>query len=180
MSPNSQTVAELQTILRVGDYVDIYKATKLLAAAITEELKPVDESFLNATWASVIKTEDYESASQQGEQTLFPIPVLFAVYSDFMTALGEDLAVDVGQDDGMCDDWITESMPKSRAIATALAGLPVDYLVENSAALRAERGYTPAEVFVRSINTGESFDQSKVRIAHSTKGLNAVHPVKKS
>lgn len=178
MTTKDHSVAELKALFRVGNHVDIYKATGLLAAAITEEMKPVEESDLTATWASVLEPEDFESASQHEGLTLFPIPVLFARYVDFMDAVGEELGVELDLENGMCDDWISDSMPKSRAISTALAALCADYLAEASASLRAEKGYTPAEVFVQSVNTGESFEQSKIRIAHSTKGLNAVNQTK--
>lgn len=174
MSKEHLSRDELEALFRVGHFVDIYKATGLLAASITAELKPVTASFINATWGTVIEPDDYDNATQQGELILFPIPTLFARYADFMVALGEDLGIARTNDDAMCDDWISESMPKTRAIANALSGLAAKYLAETSAAMRAERGYSPAEVFVGALNSGESFDQTKARLGHSAKGLSAV------
>ena len=160
---------------RVGHCVDLYKATAALATTITEELKPVTESSINATLESVIEQEDFEFIIKQGGRTLFGIPLLFKRYACFMSALGEDLGIEFDED-MMGDDWISESMPKTRAIATALMELTVDYLAEASAQMRAKEGTTPAEVLVQSINTGESYEQSRTRLSHASRGLRVVKP----
>lgn len=49
----ARLIDELKAGFRVEHCVDLYKATEALAAAITEELKPVTESSINATWQSV-------------------------------------------------------------------------------------------------------------------------------
>ncbi len=176
MSVNQQAVDELKALFRVGHCVDIYKATAALARAITEELKPVSESDINATWQSVIEIEDLDYVVQQDGRTLYGIPLLFQRYAEFFSALGEDLGIEVGDDDDTCDAWIATSMPKTRAIATALRKLTTGYLSEASAKMKEHTGVTPAEVFVQSINTGESFQQSQTRLRHATQGLRVVKP----
>jgi hypothetical protein len=176
MSVNQQAVDELKALFRVGHCVDIYKATDALAKAITEELQPVSESDINATWQSVIDIEYLEYVVQQNGRTLYGIPLLFKRYSEFISALGEDLGIELDEDDIMCDDWITGSMPKTRAIVTALMELTVDYLSEASKKMKEQTGTTPAEVFVQSAKTGEPFQQSQARLRHATQGLRVVKP----
>jgi len=178
MSKEQQTVDDLKSLFRVGHCVDIYKATAALARSITEELKPVTESDINATWQSVVEPEDLNYVVQQNGQTLFGIPLLFRRYADFVSAIGEDIGIAAGDgdDDVMCDDWITDSMPKTLAITTALMELTVDYLSEASAKMKEQTGTTPAEVLVESIKTGESFQQSQARLRHATQGLRVVKP----
>ncbi|HCA6674647.1 TPA: hypothetical protein ACG5BG_004745 [Pseudomonas aeruginosa] len=169
----ARLVDELKAGFRVEHCVDLYKATAALAAAITEELKPVTESSINASWESVIEPEDFRFIIEQGGRTLFGIPLLFQRYACFMSALGEDLGIEFDED-MMADDWISDSMPKTRAIASALMELAVDYLSEARARMKEQTGTTPAEVFVQSINTGESFEQSRTRLSHAALGLQVV------
>ncbi|EKF7416694.1 TPA: hypothetical protein MXR76_004579 [Pseudomonas aeruginosa] len=176
MSVNQQAVDELKALFRVGHCVDIYKATAALARAITEELNPASESDINAIWQSVVEPEDFSYVVQQNGKTLFGIPLLFKRYAEFVSAIGEHLGIELDEDDMMCDDWIADSMPKTREIATALMELTVDYLSEASKKMKEETGTTPAEVFVQSINTGESFQQSQARLRHATQGLRVVKP----
>lgn len=181
MSKEHHSLAELKTLFRVGHFVDFYKATELMAAAITEELKPVTESFINAAWEAVTEPEDYECATRQaGHSLLFAIPTLFKRYAEFMGLLGESLGIETGDDDIMCDDWISDAMPKTRAISVALMELCVEYLSEASARMKEQTGTTPAEVFVQSVQSGESFDQSKIRLGHAAKGLSTVQSKPKS
>lgn len=177
MPTEQQNVDDLKAIYRVSDCVDVYKATAAMAAAITEELKPVTESDINAIWQSMIEPEDYKYVTERDGRMVFGIPLLFKRYADFAVSLGEQhLGQKTADDDIMADDWITKSMPKTRVIFSALMELCVDFLSEASAEIKKATGTTPGEVFVQAINTGESFEQSHTRLSHASNGLRVVKP----
>ena len=76
----------------------------------------------------------------------------------------------------IADDWISDSMPKTRAIATALMILTVDYLSVARGEMKAKTGSSAAEVFVQSISTDESYEQSRTRLVHAARGFQVVKP----
>ncbi len=166
--------------LAQNGWVNLSLLTDSLEVTLTEEVNRVES---NAMALKLIERladagdEDY--MRDEGDTAFIGIPAIFKHYALWIMDVASMACIDCSQDDG-ADDWVTDAMPKTQAIIWALTDIAGDFMAEASAKMRADHGYSPAEVFVQSINTGESFEQSKTRIAYGAKGISLVEQPPKS
>ncbi|ENG0049962.1 TPA: hypothetical protein ACRN02_006794 [Pseudomonas aeruginosa] len=156
-------------------WLDLSLLTQSLETTLAQEARRIDAKEMASTLMSGV---DEQYIRTEGERFYIAIPALFKLYGDWALWIGTQCGFNTDDDD-MVDDWVSESMPATRAIIWALTDIVGDFMADAAEKVRAERGYSPTEVFVQSVNTGESFDQSKARLAHSAKGLNIVTPPRK-
>ncbi|WP_338924518.1 hypothetical protein V0M98_33425 (plasmid) [Pseudomonas silesiensis] len=169
------TVETLKSKFRIGDCIDMYAANAAIALAISEELKPLSESSVNAIWQSVLVPEDFQYVVDQGGKTIFGVSIIFHRFAEFADALAEDLGLDHGED-SIVGEWISDSMPKTRAIFSALLDVTMEYLSEMSAMFKKEGGTSPGEVLIQSLVAGESYEQTATRVHNQAHGLREVKP----
>ena len=169
------TVETLKSKFKIGDYIDMYAANAALALAITEELKPLSESEINATWQSVLEPEDFKYVVDHDGKMFFAISIIFHRFAEFADALGEDLGLHHDEDTKV-GEWISDSMPKTRAIFSALLDVTMEYLSEMSAMFKKEGGTSPGEVLIQSLVAGESYEQTATRVHNQAHGLREVKP----
>lgn len=156
---------------QVGKNFDIAKVCTDLALAISEEAKPISAATLVELWEDAMEPGDEKYVTKEDGKILPGLPLLFKNFANFMVAIEQHLGFEGDPEGIMCDDWITDSMPKTRKITGALGELAVTFLGEASAAWREQTGTTPAEVFVQAANTGESYQQTHARLSFAAKGL---------
>lgn len=166
-------VEELKSRLRIEHCVDIQLAIEMLSSTISEEIRDMDEGFVQACWDTSVKMEDSPHIIEDGDRTLYGIPVLFRRYGHFANLLGEFvLNQDQGQD--ITDEWVPQAAPKTLSILTALKGIVTQYLGEVSLEMKHKTGVSPAEVLTEANKTGESFQQTSRRLQHRARGLRIV------
>lgn len=165
--------------LLVDDRVDLSLFCRAIADALSAELKEMSPEPIFKLMLSLLEESDWHYLSTDGGQTLVEIPVVFSHFTEWAVAIGIASGWSP-QDDEFADAWITDDMPRTKAVFGGLVNLVSEFMVDAGARIKAEHGYSPAEALVHSINTGESFDQSRARIVHGSKGLHLVGEKKTS
>ena len=169
------TVETLKSKFKIGDYIDMYAANAAIARAISEELKPLSESSVNAIWQSVLEPEDFHYIVDHDGKMVFGISIIFHRFAEFTDALGEDLGLDQDED-SIVGDWISDSMPKTSTIFSALLDITMEHLSEMSAMFKKQGGTSPGEVLIQSLVAGESYEQTSTRLHNQAHGLREVKP----
>lgn len=177
-SNNEETIVQKPEIsfqhwiarFQAEDSIDMLAVTGALAAALTKEASEVSESTLNAIWQSLVEPEDFEYLVERNGHPVVGIPLVYLRYADFSIAVGSALGF-CKEDDDFADMWITDVMPETLAIFTAVRKITIGYLSKASGRFEQTHGYTPADAWVKSIETGEPYEQSSARLHHEAKGL---------
>lgn len=151
-------------------WLDLCLLTQSLETTLAKEAQQIDAKAMASALLSGVEEQHIRTV---GERFYIAIPVMFQRYGEWALWVGAQCGFNTDDDD-MVDEWVSESMPETRAIIWAVTDIVGDFMADAAEKARAERGYSPTEVFVQSVNTGESYDQSKARLAHSAKGLSVV------
>ncbi len=169
MQPNDLRKDWVNRLAQDG-WLDLHLLTEGLEETLAKEARQIGAKEMASMLLSGV---DEAYVRTESERVYIAIPALFKRYGEWALWLGAQCGFNTDGDD-MVDDWVSESMPETRAIIWALTDIVGDFMAEAAKKVRAERGYSPVEVFAKSVSTGESFDQSKARLEHSAKGLTIV------
>lgn len=135
-----------------------------LSEAITAEYHPVQNidlvnSFLSLAAATELKSQNHQDSD------LVHYSVVFVIYAAWCDNIGQDiLHLARPSDDEDADWWLTNDKPRTAQLLGSLMEWVVKQLSAASGAHRRENGYSFAEVFVQSITTEESLEQTKIRM----------------
>lgn len=117
---------------------------------------------------------DYEaltgnSAGDPEGQLITPA-VVYMHYADWEASIIQQLGV---PDADIQPDWKAQHR-HTGAVMKALSAIGMRVMLATSAAYEEQNGHSMLEVFMASCESGEDFDQSKVRLAAQRKGLQAL------
>lgn len=111
------------------------------------------------------------SAPIDGDERFQMPTIVYMNYSDWAANIGKVLGLDL--DAGILPDW-RKNNPHTKIVVKALADVAARVSIGLDDAYKALNGHSMAEVFVRSMETGEDFDQSRARLAMERRGLHTV------
>lgn len=158
----------------MNDYLNLSALCRSLAQTISSECSPISADQLLELYskrASEITGADL-FVSSTGEKAITAAG-LFAVYADWITDVGVALGFEC-QSDESAGEWITVGMPATRAITKQMRKAAVDGLGRLDDEVRGRLGFSPSDVFMRSINTAEPMEQSHARLLSKVNGLKPV------
>lgn len=102
-----------------------------------------------------------------------PPAVLFAIYGEWMAAVGKELGFEVNEGDEAAQ-WVTPQMTNTRALLKSVAELGVASMAKLDTAMRAESGFGMNEVLAKAAESSESLEQTTTRLQRQHKGLKAI------
>lgn len=145
-----------------------------LGAALSAECSPISPERLLEIFVKRITEEGHgEFLYCKGETHYVNPTFLFAVYADWITDIGVTLGFDCNNDESS-GEWITAEMLAVRNTTKDIRMIAVNGLNNLDERLQAEYGFSPSEVFLRSVNTGEPLEQSHVRLHAERQGLKKI------
>lgn len=95
------------------------------------------------------------------------------MYADWITDVGAALGFDCLEDDS-AGEWIGSEMTVTRAIDKAIRRAALDGIEALDGDLQTKFGFSASDVFLQSINTGDSMGQSYARLHSRNRGLKPV------
>lgn len=111
------------------------------------------------------------NAPIEGDERFQMPSIMYMNYADWAANIGKVFGVDPDAD--IQPDW-GKSNPHTNIVVKALADVGARVSIGLDDAYKARYGHSMAEVFVRSMQTGEDFDQTRARLATKRRGLQAV------
>ena len=111
------------------------------------------------------------NASVEGDERFQMPSAVYMNYADWATNIGKVFGTDPDAD--IQPNW-RKSNPHTNIVVKALADVAARMSIGIDDAYKALNGHSMAEVFVRSMETGEDFDQSRARLAMERRGLHTV------
>lgn len=156
--------------LSVGHWLNVSTLTISLADILSIEAKPLEVTKLESLLLSGVDPQHIHHADFN---TYCALPIAFERYGDWMLAIAGLLGIDTSDHD-VVDEWIDDSMPMTQNLLWGLLDLISDYMASASESYRKEHGFSPADVFVGSLNSGESVEQTKTRLSFASKGIKPV------
>jgi hypothetical protein len=159
--------------LLINDSIDFSLLSDSLSKTLSREFKLITRERILELFLSSMGKMDIRWMIIEDGKILFGVPLMFKRYTVWITSIGEELGIDCGQNE-VADDWISESMPRTRSLVWGLADMTSDYMSSRADRIESEKGYSPSVALINSLHTGESFDQSRTRILHKTVGLKAI------
>ncbi len=144
-----------------------------LAAAISREACPVEASMLAALWQAQTEPADARYLIECDGRRLAKPQLIYLHYAEFSVAIGAALGLSAA-DSEFADEWVESGMRETRAVISALTELVIDCLGDAEREMKDKCGYSPGEILVRAVNTGESLGQAAARLHHEANGLRPV------
>lgn len=107
------------------------------------------------------------------ETGMFVSPSMaFLLYADWMTLLGEMLG-HPAHPDGDSIYWMKDH-PNLNMLTRALMRISIRCTRAASEAYKEQNGHHMMEVFLEATETGESYEQTQIRLSHKSQGLRRV------
>lgn len=153
--------------------IDLDGLFAALASAISREARPVEAAALAALWQAQLDPADSRYLVERDGRLLVRPQLIYLRYSGFSVGIGASLGLSAA-DSEFADEWVESGMRETRAVISALTELVIDCLGDAEREMKDKCGYSPGEILVRAVNTGESLDQSAARLHHEANGLRAV------
>lgn len=153
--------------------IDLDGLFAALASAISREARPLEAAALAALWQAQLDPADSRYLVERDGRLLVRPQLIYLRYSGFSVGIGASLGLSAA-DSEFADEWVESDMRETRAIISALTVLAIDCISEAENKMKADKGYSPGEILLRAVNTGESLGQAAARLHHEANGLRPV------
>ncbi|MGJ8513142.1 hypothetical protein R84981_002765 [Carnimonas sp. R-84981] len=156
----------------MSSWVSLPSLAEMISRAMVLDGHEITELYI---WNEVIRPsiENDGIDFSIGGDVRYQIPtVVYMHYADWVDRIG----ILLGQIND-CDiqpEW-TDSNPCTHTVVKAMANVAVKVSKAASKAYEQANGHSMMEVFAKSLETGEDFDQSRARLIMERRGLQSVH-----
>lgn len=147
-----------------NDHLNLGLYCENLSEALSAEFK--DTSTFDLIWSFLEICDQFSEINRvDGEKALIHPATIFLVYADWCSHIAENfLSIKFDNDEKSGDWWVTKEAPKTYRLIKILSDVCLGYFSQASEEHRKCHGYTPGDVAIEAINSGEGFDQARVRI----------------
>lgn len=173
-----KTVEELRETLTTGSDIltsklNLRLLSSMLAEAVSQDVRAAscDEIASRVVRPPIIEHGDRYQLDSSG---WFCCPsAAYLMHVEWLTRLGDYLGFKSDEDVGMNIAWLGNNL-NIRKVFDAVMMIYIEVVDAASSAYKSKHGHCMAEVFVASCETGEDFDQTRVRLTAQRRGLRAV------
>jgi hypothetical protein len=159
--------------LLIDEHVDFTLLSESLSKALSSEARIISAGKITEVFMSQLSNQDIRWLVIADGKILFGVPLIHQRYDQWVAAVGRAIGLECDEED-FADGWLTESMRKSQAILWGLTDLTTEFMANNAQKRREQRKGPYTDALVRSVLSGESQEQSKIRLQHKKHGLKVV------
>lgn len=103
---------------------------------------------------------------------LYSSSIIYLYYADWVANIGQLLGID--PDDDTQEDWF-EQNPCTKIITRAMMSVCIQIIESATQSYEARNGHSMMDVLFLSRKTGESLEQSAIRLVTNRQGLRTIH-----
>lgn len=130
---------------------------------------------LERIWSEVIDPPMEEAGVYRavgGDHRLQEPSIVYLYYADWVANIGQLLGINPDVD--IQPDWLAQN-PCTQIVTRAMVDISIQVIDAATRVYEAKHGHSMLDAFLLSSDTGEDFEQSRIRLTAQRSGLRTVH-----
>lgn len=151
---------------------DLVSASGIISQGMAQDGLQVEASAIADQMLVCLSVRNhYGRVTRDGESVLVPVASLFDQYEFWVIRIAALTGIFIDQDEVKVGVWPGNGLPGTEAALRTIKQIVFGLIETQSGLLNPEDGVTVLEVITRSLATGESLAQCRLRALYDTRGL---------